>query len=96
MEIDAWGGGKLTFTAEMRKRFADAGYEMPKLVYWNVASRQDTFLASKNDPDALLVSGQSTSTFKNLIKGMGLSAFEMMEQTLNDSRYDSVIVPSQL
>ena len=64
--------------------------------YWNVASRQDTFLASKNDPDALLVSGQSTSTFKNLIKGIELSAFEMMEQTLNDSRYDSVIVPSQL
>ena len=69
---------------------------MPKLVYWNVSSRQDTFLASKNDPDALLVSGQSTSTFKNLIKGMELSAFEMMEQTLNDSRYYSVIVPSQL
>jgi len=96
MEIDAWGGGKLTFTAEMRERFANAGYEMPKLVYWNVSSRQDTFLASKNDPDALLVSGQSTSTFKNLIKGMELSAFEMMEQTLSDSRYDSVIVPSQL
>lgn len=96
MEIDVWGGGKLTFTAEMRERFANAGYEMPKLVYWNVASRQDTFLASKNDPDALLVSGQSTSTFKNLIKGMELSAFETMEQTLNDSRYDNVIVPSQL
>ena len=96
LEIDFWDGGSLTFTEEMRKRFADAGYEMPKLVYWNVASRQDTFLASKNDPDALLVSGQSTSTFKNLIKGIELSAFEMMEQTLNDSRYDSVIVPSQL
>ena len=96
MEIDAWQGGSLTFTEEMRKRFAAAGYVMPKLVYWNVDSRKDTFLASKNDPDALLVSGQSTSTFKNLIKGMELSAFEMMEQTLNDSRYDSVIVPSQL
>lgn len=96
MEIDRWGGGSLTFTEEMRKRFADAGYEMPKLVYWNVDSRKDTFLASKNDPNAILVSGQSASTFKNLIKGIDLSAFEIMVETLNDPRYDCVVVPSQL
>jgi hypothetical protein len=96
MEINAWHGGSLTFTEEMKNRFADAGYEMPKLVYWNVDSRKDTFLASKNDPNAILVSGQSASTFKNLIKGIDLSAFEIMEQTLNDSRYDCVVVPSQL
>ena len=96
MEIDYWNGGSLTFTEEMRKRFAEHGYEMPKLVYWNVDSRKDTFLASKNDPNAILVSGQSASTFKNLIKGIDLSAFEIMEQTLNDPRYDCVVVPSQL
>lgn len=96
MEIDHWDGGSLTFTEEMRKRFADAGYEMPKLVYWNVDSRKDTFLASKNDPNAILVSGQSASTFKNLIKGIDLSAYEIMVETLNDPRYDRVVVPSQL
>lgn len=96
LEIDYWGGGSLTFTEEMRKRFAEAGYEMPKLVYWNVDSRKDTFLASKNDPNTILVSGQSASTFKNLIKGIDLSAFEIMVQTLNDPRYDCVVVPSQL
>ncbi len=96
LEIDYWDGGSLTFTEEMRKRFADAGYEMPKLVYWNVDSRKDTFLASKNDPNAILVSGQSASTFKNLIKGIDLSAYEIMVETLNDHRYDCVVVPSQL
>ena len=96
MEIDHWGGGSSTFTEEMRNRFADAGYEMPKLVYWNVDSRKDTFLASKNDPNVILVSGQSASTFKNLIKGIDLSAFEIMVQTLDDPRYDCVVVPSQL
>ena len=96
MEIDAWHGGSLTFTEEMRKRFAAAGYVMPKLVYWNVDSRKDTFLASKNDPNAILVSGQSASTFKNLIKGINLSAFEIMEATLSDERYDKVVVPSMV
>lgn len=96
LEIDYWNGGSLTFTEEMRKRFADAGYEMPKLVYWNVDSRKDTFLASKNDPNTILVSGQSASTFKNLIKGIDLSAYEIMVQTLDDPRYDCVVVPSQL
>lgn len=96
LEIDYWNGSSLTFTEEMRKRFADAGYEMPKLVYWKVDSRKDTFLASKNDPNTILVSGQSASTFKNLIKGINLSAFEIMVQTLDDPRYDCVVVPSQL
>lgn len=96
LEIDYWNGGSLTFTEEMHKRFADAGYEMPKLVYWNVDSRKDTFLASKNDPNTILVSGQSASTFKNLIKGIDLSAYEIMVQTLDDPRYDCVVVPSQL
>ena len=96
MEINYWDGGSLTFTEEMRKRFAEHGYEMPKLVYWNVDSRKDTFLASKNDPNAILVSGQSASTFKNLIKGIDLSAYEIMMETLNDPRYDCVVVPSQL
>lgn len=96
MEINAWHGGSLTFTEEMRKRFATVGYEMPKLVYWNVDSRKDTFLASKNDPNAILVSGQSASTFKNLIKGIDLSAFEIMEATLSDERYDKVVVPSMV
>lgn len=96
LEIDYWDGSSLTFTEEMRKRFADAGYEMPKLVYWKVDSRKDTFLASKNDPNTILVSGQSASTFKNLIKGINLSAFEIMVQTLDDPRYDCVVVPSQL
>lgn len=96
LEIDFWNGGSLTFTEEMRKRFAEHGYEMPKLVYWDVDSRKDTFLASKNDPNTILVSGQSASTFKNLIKGIELSAFEIMVQTLNDPRYDCVVVPSQL
>ena len=96
LEIDYWDGGSLTFTEEMHKRFADAGYEMPKLVYWNVDSRKDTFLASKNDPNTILVSGQSASTFKNLIKGIDFSAYEIMVETLNDPRYDCVVVPSQL
>lgn len=96
LEIDYWNGGALTFTEEMRNRFADAGYEMPKLVYWNVDSRKDTFLASKNDPNTILVSGQSASTFKNLIKGIDLSAYEIMVQTLDDPHYDCVVVPSQL
>ena len=49
-----------------------------------------------SDPNAILVSGQSASTFKNLIKGIDLSAFEIMEATLSDERYDKVVVPSMV
>lgn len=96
MEIDSWTGGSLTFTDEIRKRFAVAGYKMPKLVYWNVNSRHDTFHSSKNDNDALLISGQSTTTFKNVIEGIQLTPLEMVVKALSDKRYDSIIVPSQM
>ena len=77
------------FVDEMEKRFAAAGYTMPKLVLWNVASRNDTQLTQNKN--VLLFSGQSASTFRNLIDSLTCNAYEAMVKTLMNERYNEVI-----
>lgn len=89
MEIDYVIQRKgLDFVKVMKKRFADKGYTMPKLILWNVESRQDTFLTQ--DPNVLQVSGQSTNTFKSILSGINYTAYEMMLKVLNDPLYSVI------
>ena len=97
MEFDSgthqYGGpSRQTYTTAMKKLYAQYGYKLPKIVYWNVQARQDTFHAKADDTDIQFISGQSVSAFKSLIRGSGFTALELMLETLNDSMYDSVVV----
>ena len=91
MEIDNYTSeGELDFVQEMKRRFKVHGYELPKLVLWNVESRQDVFLTQGSD--VLVVSGNATSTFRNLLKGLDKTNIELMLDTLNDERYSIIRV----
>lgn len=91
MEIDYVVSSEgLDFVQEMKRRFAAFGYHMPKLIMWNVESRQDTFLSQ--NPDVIQISGQSTNTFISLLNGIEFTAYEMMIKVLNDRSYDCITV----
>ena len=77
------------FFSQIESRFNRAGYEMPKLVCWNVEARNDTFL-SKN-PNLIYVSGNSPSTFKELTGALsGKTSWDIMIETLNNPIYDCI------
>ena len=93
MEIDAaqgWGSAKWDYTDALAEEFERAGYVMPKLVFWNVNSRNDTFLTKNKN--TILVSGQSPSTFRSVLKSINKTAYEAMLEVLNDPMYDCVRV----
>lgn len=93
MEIDPYfyGNRSLDFVQAQKRKFANAGYEMPKLVLWNVEARNDTFLTKGED--VLLVSGQSASVFKQLCGNLnGVTAYDLMIRTLSDKMYDCVVI----
>ena len=93
MEINPYNvDGDWTFYDEMRTRYYQHGYEIPNVVFWNVNSRNDTYLADSTRKGVQLVSGQSVSTFKNLIGSIGMTPVEMMLKVLNGGRYDLVTV----
>ena len=70
--------------------YEEHGYKIPNVVFWNVNSRHDVFLADKNRKGVQLVSGQSASTFKNLIGCVDKTPVEMMYEVLNSERYQAI------
>lgn len=70
--------------------YEEHGYKIPNVVFWNVNSRHDVFLEDKNRKGVQLVSGQSASTFKNLIGCVDKTPVEMMYSVLNSERYQAI------
>jgi uncharacterized protein YdaL len=69
----------MTFMQQMRQRYADAGYEMPVLVYWNVrASKCGMFQETIDGENIAMVSGYSAKLFESVIEGT------TYEETVNE------------
>lgn len=78
----------LTGMERERKRWAAAGLKLPKLVYWNVDARQNTFLDL--GPDVSYVSGASVENFKAIITGK--TGWDLVMEVINSDRYKNVTV----
>lgn len=76
-------GRTRTMMESMREKWARAGYKLPKLVYWNVDARKDTFL--DDGPDVTYVSGSSAVLFEQVAKG--ITAQDLMYEKLDSERY---------
>lgn len=78
-----------TLFDEIAKKYADAGYKMPRLIFWNVNSRTGTIPVKENDLGVALVSGFSTNIAKMVMSGK-TDPFECLLETLNSERYAPV------
>jgi hypothetical protein len=70
----------------IKKRFENAGYKMPRLVFWNVCSRTKTVPIKENELGVALVSGFSVNVAKMVMSGK-TDPFECLLETLNSERY---------
>lgn len=71
------------------KKYTNAGYKMPRLVFWNVNSRTGTIPVKENDLGVALVSGFSVNVAKMVMSGK-TDPFECLLETLNSERYAPV------
>ena len=71
------------------KRYADAGYKLPRLVFWNVNSRTGTIPVKENKLGVALVSGFSVNIVKMVMSGK-TDPYECLLETLNSERYAPV------
>ena len=90
MEIDAGCGTSWSFYDDMKQKYAEHGYEIPNVVFWNVNSRHDVFHADKSRKGVQLVSGQAPSTFTSLMSSIGLTPMEYMYKVINSERYENI------
>lgn len=92
---DYWGHYECSSRPDQRlfdviaQRYADAGYKMPRLVFWNVNSRTGTIPVKENELGVALVSGFSTNIAKMVMSGK-TDPFECLLETLNSERYAPV------
>ena len=92
MEIDYCGDRNWTFYEKMSEKFRKYGYQIPNIIFWNVASRHDVLHADANRAGVQLVSGQSASVFRQVMQCVGLNPVEAMEAPINSERYEAVTV----
>ena len=89
-----WGGWNTkapsaTLFQEIADRYRCAGYQLPRLVFWNVNSRTETIPVKENDLGVALVSGFSPNVAKMVMSGK-LDPLDCLLETLAGPRYDAV------
>jgi hypothetical protein len=73
--------------------YTQAGYKMPKLVYWNIQSRGDNNKPVRFDKEGTcLVSGFSPALLTNLLAGKDMTPISMMLSVIDSERYAAVTV----
>jgi hypothetical protein len=84
---DAWSKENAATSMEtVRRKWQCYGFELPKLVYWNVNARNDTILDLS--PDVSLVSGASPTIFKQVLTGK--TGYDLMLETICAERYSVI------
>mgnify|MGYP005607192181 CR=1 FL=1 len=95
MEFNSGVRGYNNNTAQemLEKMYTEAGYTIPKVVYWNLASRNDKNKPVKFDKNGTaLVSGFSPSLLSSLLGGKDMSPYSMMMTVIDSPRYSLVTV----
>jgi hypothetical protein len=84
------GGDNKTLMQSIRDKYEEYGYNLPKLTFWNVDARNDQFPVTASDAGVQLVSGFSPSLFEQTMSGK--EAYDLMIDTLNQPRYESITI----
>lgn len=90
MEFDRCTEGADTTNFEYAKKlFTEAGYQLPKVVFWNVQSRNQQQPVTQNEQGVALVSGCSPRIF-NMLKSGILTPLGYMLEILGAERYEKI------
>lgn len=91
MEFDSAGGYYVneTLFTTIAKKYAAHGYNLPKLIFWNVNSRTGTIPVKENKLGVALVSGFSVNIV-NMVMSNKTDPYECLLETLNTERYQPI------
>lgn len=73
------------------KKFEQAGYKMPKLVFWNVNATTSMFPMTE-EYGIQFVSGYSQNIFKAIVRNEFLEPINLVLETVNVERYNCIVV----
>lgn len=84
-----WGGGGVdeTLFETMKTKWLAHGYQMPKLVFWNVQARSNN-IPMKDDGNVSYVSGMSPTLYETIMSGK--TGYDLMMEKLDSPRYEAI------
>ena len=93
MEVDRGLRNKKdqTFYDHWKQVFAENGYNIPNVVFWNVNSTSDVFHFDADRVGVQAFSGSSVSTFKSILRCLDMTPVEAMMEVLSDERYSCIV-----
>ena len=75
--------------AVIQNKYAFYGYEMPRLVFWNVCSRTNTIPIQQSRAGVALVSGFNPAVY-NMVLSNETDPYQCLLKQINDKRYEAV------
>ena len=89
MEFDqcATGADETAFENAKRK-WKEAGLELPTVVFWNVDARSDNVPATKFDRNVTLISGSNQNAFRFAMEGK--TPEQLMHEVIDSDRYKRI------
>lgn len=91
MQFDCavYGNKDDTMYHNMRHAYTQAGYEIPKVVFWNVAaSNTDNVPVAKNENGVILIGGYAAGQFDQIMNGT--TPIDFMKSVVNSERYSAI------
>jgi hypothetical protein len=74
----------------IEKMYNDAGYKMPKIVYWNIQSRNGQSPVRFDKQGTALISGFSPAIMTSVIAAEEFTPVSIMDQTIMSERYAEI------
>lgn len=78
--------------ATIREKHRKAGYEMPRIVFWNLRGDTLDFPASSHDSNVALVSGFSPSLLKLLLESGEMNPVAIMNSAISGKLFEKIII----
>ena len=92
MEFDSCGYHATSLEA-IHNQYLHAGYDIPNIVFWNIAARgNDNVPVKQHQSGAALVSGYSPSILKTILSGTQVTPNQIMRDVLDSPRYSAVSI----
>ena len=90
----SYQGHQMTHFGHMKEEYEKAGYELPKIVFWNLDAHFGT-PASCSDDSVAMVSGFSPSIMKAILNAEDFNPMDVMLEALKEIELDYNNLPTQ-
>lgn len=80
---------------EIERKYREAGYKRPHIVFWNLRGDTIDFPVTKDVPNCSMISGFSADLLEMFTDGEELNPYSLMRKTIDRERYSRVKITTE-